>query len=119
MTQTYRFGEIWLADLNPRVGTEAGKTRPVIFLQNQILLDALHPSTIILPLTTKLINNTEPLRIRLTALDKLERNSDIMIDQIRAIDNKRLMKGPLYTCDKILLSKIKLALIDVLNLNDL
>ena len=57
MIQRYNFGEIWLANLNPRVGTEAGKTRPVLILQNQILLDATHPSTTILPLTTKLINN--------------------------------------------------------------
>ena len=33
-------GEIWLADLNPRRGTEPGKTRPVLVVQSQALLDA-------------------------------------------------------------------------------
>jgi len=47
-----RRGEIWLANLNPRRGTEAGKTRPVLVVQAQSLLDAEHPSTIVLPLTT-------------------------------------------------------------------
>ena len=119
MIQIYKFGEVWLADLNPRIGTEAGKTRPVLILQNQALLDAFHPSTVILPLTTKLVNNAEPLRIRLNAQNKLEKNSDIMIDQIRSIDNKRLIKGPLLKCNKEFLFKVKLALIDVLNLDDI
>ena len=119
MIQIYKFGEVWLADLNPRIGTEAGKTRPVLILQNQALLDAFHPSTVILPLTTKLVNNAEPLRIRLSAQGNLEKNSDIMIDQIRSIDNKRLIKGPLLKCNKEFLFKVKLALIDVLNLDDI
>ena len=45
-------GEIRLADLNPRRGTEPGKTRPVLIVQAQALLDAGHPSTLIIPLTT-------------------------------------------------------------------
>ena len=36
-----RRGEIWLADLNPRRGTEPGKTRPVVAVQAQALLDVL------------------------------------------------------------------------------
>jgi len=45
-------GEIWLANLNPRRGTEPGKTRPVVFVQAQALLDAEHPWTLVVPLTT-------------------------------------------------------------------
>ena len=119
MIQRYNFGEIWLADLNPRVGTEAGKTRPVLVLQNQILLDATHPSTIILPLTTKLINNAFPLRIRLHAQEKLIKDSDIMIDQIRSIDNQRLVEGPLVKCSEEVLYDVKLAVIEVLNLDNI
>ena len=55
-------GEIWLANLNPGRGTEPGKIRPVLILQNQALLDAEHPSTLIIPLTTNLIDDAEPLR---------------------------------------------------------
>jgi len=47
-------GEVWLADLHPRRGTEPGKTRPVLIVQSQALLDAGHPSTLIIPLTTNL-----------------------------------------------------------------
>ena len=119
MIQKYNFGEIWLADLNPRIGTESGKTRPVLIWQNQVLLDIYHPSTIILPLTTKLIKDVAPLRIRLNAQEKLEKDSDIMIDQIRAIDNKRLIKGPLLKCNEDVLFKVKSALIEVLSFNNI
>jgi mRNA interferase MazF len=88
-------GEIWLADLNPRRGTEPGKNRPVLVVQSQALLDAGHPSTIIIPLTTNLVDEAEPLRIRVRADGGLHRKSDLLIDQLRAIDNRRLIKGPL------------------------
>jgi mRNA interferase MazF len=90
-------GEIWLADLNPQRGTEPGKTRPVLILQSQALLDAGHPSTIVIPLTTNLIENAEPLRIRVSPSGRLMKMSDLLIDQVRAIDNRRLSKGPLTT----------------------
>lgn len=88
-------GQIWYADLNPQHGTEPGKIRPVLIVQNQALLDAGHPSTLIIPLTTNLIDDAEPLRIRITAQNRLSRDSDLLIDQLRAIDNKRLVDGPL------------------------
>ena len=77
-------GEIWLANLNPGRGTEPGKTRPVLIVQSQALLDADHPSTLIIPLTTNLIEDAEPLRIRISALGQLRRDSDLLIDQLRA-----------------------------------
>jgi mRNA interferase MazF len=119
MTQRYNFGEIWLADLNPRIGTESGKTRPVIILQNQVLLDIGHPSTVVLPLTTKLINDATPLRMRLNAQERLQKNSDVMIDQIRAIDNKRLIEGPLLKCTNEFLLQIKNALTEILNFDNI
>lgn len=95
MTQNLKKGEIWLANLNPSKGTEPGKTRPVLILQDQALLDIFHPSTLIVPLTTNLVENANPLRVRVNAQDKLEKDSDLLIDQLRAIDNKRLVHGPL------------------------
>ena len=70
-------GEIWLANLNPKHGTEPGKTRPVLIVQAQALLDAQHPSTLVIPLTTKLIDDAEPLRLRLTPTNRLRRVSDL------------------------------------------
>jgi mRNA interferase MazF len=85
--------EIWLADLNPQIGTEAGKIRPVIIVQTNFLNEITHPSTIICPITTKLNNESEILRIRINKGNcGLNENSDIMIDQIRAIDNSRFIK---------------------------
>lgn len=106
MIQKINHGEVWLANLNPGKGTEPGKTSPVFILQNQTLLDIQHPSTVIIPLTTRLIDDAEPLRLRISAQDKLKKDSDLLIDQIRAIDNKRLTTGPLMRCNQNLLYKI-------------
>ena len=46
MTRAIKHGTIWLANLNPQKGTEPGKTRPVLILQDQALLDAGHPSPV-------------------------------------------------------------------------
>ncbi len=90
-----RRGDIWTADLSPRSGTEPGKTRPVVLFQSQILLDIDHPSTIIMPLTTNLIDGAAPLRLRLHARDRLRADSDVLVDQLRTIDNLRLVDGPI------------------------
>ena len=83
---------IYLADLNPRIGTEPGKIRPVIVLQTD-LLNNIHPSTIICPLTTKVIKEADILRVHLPKKETgLDQDSDILVDQIRAIDNRRFFK---------------------------
>lgn len=106
MMTIYKQGEIWLANLNPNKGKEPGKTRPVLILQHEALLKVAHPTTIILPLTTKLIEDAEPLRFRIPAQDQLEQDSDLLIDQIRAIDNRCLTNGPLMQCQPNVLKKI-------------
>lgn len=84
--------EIWIADLNPKFGTEAGKTRPVAVIQSD-LLNKFHPSTIVCPITTNVKADANILRVHLTKRSsKLKEDCDIMIDQVRAIDNKRLLK---------------------------
>ena len=113
----FNHGEVWLANLNPTKGTEPGKTRPVLILQNQALLDVGHPSTLIIPLTTQLIDKAEPLRIRILAQDKLEKDSDLLIDQLRAIDNQRLLTGPLMRCNDVLLRKIYSMVVEVLGVS--
>ena len=101
---------------NPRRGTEAGKTRAVLIVQAQALLDAGHPSTLIVPLTTTLIDDAEPLRLRVEPRGTLHRASDVLIDQLRAIDNARLIRGPLSTLDDTALARIDEALTHVLDL---
>ena len=109
-------GEIRLADLNPRRGPEPGKTRPVLIVQAQALLDAGHPSTLIIPLTTQLIDDAEPLRLRITAQSKFRKDSDLLLDQVRAIDNQRLIEGPLTRLTTIQLRAITHALKEVMDL---
>ena len=109
-------GEIWLADLSPRRGTEPGKTRPVLVVQAQALLDADHPSTLVVPLTTRLIDKAAPLRIRIPAHGALKKNSDALLDQVRAIDNHRLVQGPLSRLTSSQLDAIGLALLEIFDL---
>lgn len=116
MIPNLKKGEIWLANLNPNKGTELGKTRPVLILQDQTLLDVGHPSTLIIPLTTQLVEEAYPLRVRIEAQDKLTKDSDLLIDQIRAIDNKRLTQGPLTTLSENFLKYISGAICEVIGI---
>jgi mRNA interferase MazF len=84
--------EIWLANLDPRFGTEAGKTRPVLIVQTDSL-NKVHPSTLICPITTNIKPESQILRVNIKkGTAKVKEDCDVMIDQLRAIDNKRLIK---------------------------
>lgn len=84
--------EIWIASLDPWQGTETGKTRPVLVVQTD-LLNSSHPSTLICPITTNVQPKAVILRIHLTkGMAGIKEDCDVMMDQIRAIDNKRLIK---------------------------
>jgi len=98
--------EIWIADLNPQIGTEPGKTRPVLVIQTNLLNKIPHPSTIICPITTNVQKDVDILRVHIRkGVTKLRDNCDILIDQIRAIDNKRLINKvgdlPVDLIDKV------------------
>jgi mRNA interferase MazF len=109
-------GDVWLANLNPRRGTEPGKHRPVLIVQAQALLEANHPSTLVVPLTTNLIDDAEPLRIRVPAQGLIRRDSDLLLDQIRAIDNNRLVEGPLARLGMAIMDRVGVAIREVLDL---
>ena len=84
--------DIWIADLNPRFGTEPGKLRPVVVIQTD-LLNPFHPSTLICPLTTNVQSESDILRVHLKkGQGKVLQNCDIMVDQMRSIDNIRFKK---------------------------
>jgi mRNA interferase MazF len=85
--------EIWLADLNPQIGTETGKVRPVLVIQTDLLNQIPHLSTLVCPLTTNITTGVRILRVSVRkGTANLHQDCDIMIDQIRAIDNMRLIK---------------------------
>ncbi|HEY5464163.1 MAG TPA: type II toxin-antitoxin system PemK/MazF family toxin [Hanamia sp.] len=104
--KTFNQFEIWIADLNPRFGTEAGKRRPVCIIQTN-LLNKFHPSTIICPITTNIKFDAEILRVHIKkGTCGMNEDCDIMIDQIRAIDNKRFVKKA-GTLSNIQIEKVK------------
>ncbi|MCX6263111.1 MAG: type II toxin-antitoxin system PemK/MazF family toxin [Bacteroidetes bacterium] len=82
--------DIWLANLNPHMGTEPGKTRPVVIVQTDLLND-FHPSTLICPITSNVNMEIDLLRVHIKK-SQLPLSSDILVDQIRAIDNNRLIQ---------------------------
>jgi len=98
--------ELWIADLNPRIGTETGKVRPVVIIQTD-LLNKSHASTIVCPITTNVQPESEILRVHLTkGTSSVKEDCDIMIDQIRAIDNSRLLHR-IGQLDEVIKKKIK------------
>lgn len=87
----------------------------MLIIQIQALLDVDHPSTLIIPLTSNLIDNAEPLRMRVIAGSKLKIDSDPLIDQIRAIDNKRLIEGTLHKCEEDFLKRVQECIQEVID----
>lgn len=83
----------------------------------RVVLDAHNPSRLIVPLTTNLVDRAEPLRLRVATTDRLHRDSDLLIDQLRAIDNRRLMQGPMATLSPALMTRVHEALAEVLDLD--
>ena len=109
--------EVWLANLNPQRGAEENKVRPVLIVQSNLLNDVEHPSTIICPITTNVRMDLKVLRVNLDQGEGgLDKPSAILMDQIRAIDNKRLIarKGKI---GKTVEDKVKYSLNVVLDLN--
>ena len=86
----FKRGHIYLAKLYPSKGHEVGKLRPVLVLQTDMLNDIEHTTIIVLPLSTQLIDDAYPLRYRLSPRENLEKTSEVLCDQIRAIDVNRL-----------------------------
>jgi mRNA interferase MazF len=87
-----RRGSLYLADLSPRLGTEPGKIRPVLVIQTDLLNGVGHPSTWVLPCTTRLAGDNM-LRVALPRRIAGNREEcEIMIDQSRAIDNRRFVR---------------------------
>lgn len=88
-----RRGFLYLADLSPRLGTEPGKVRPVLVIQTDFLNDAGHPSTWVLPCTTRL-SGENLLRVPLPrGIAGNREDCEVMIDQSHAIDNRRFVRA--------------------------
>lgn len=111
-----RRGEIWVANLNPNKGSEIGKARPVVILQDDAILATGLPTVLAAPLTTQLRSDYEPLRIHITARDRLLKECHVMVEQLRAIDRSRFGEGPLAVLDKDEMAAVERSLRAVLGM---
>ena len=85
-----RRGDIFYANLNPVLGSEQGGLRPVLIIQNDIG-NTYSPTTIIAAITSKIKRAKIPTHIEINA-DRyhLEKDSVILLEQVRTIDKQRL-----------------------------
>ena len=84
-----RYGCLYLADLSPGRGSEVGKVRPVLVMQTDLLNEVNHPSTWVLPCTTR-VTGESLIRIFLPkGIAGNDQDCEVMVDQSRAIDNRR------------------------------
>jgi mRNA-degrading endonuclease toxin of MazEF toxin-antitoxin module len=72
-----------------------------------LLNEAAHPSTTVIPLTTRLLDAAAPLRFRVARRGSLHADSDAMIDQVRTIDNRRFAGEPLAALSAIEIAEIE------------
>lgn len=85
-------GEIVVAKLEPVEGSEQGGVRPVLIIQNDTL-NKYSPTTIIGPITSKIYGKEYPPNVVIKKEDsKLKVDSTILLNQIRTIDKKRIIK---------------------------
>lgn len=87
---TVQRGDIFFANLNPVVGSEQGGLRPVLVVQNDIG-NTYSPTTIVAAITSQIKRAKLPTHVELTASrHRLERDSVVLLEQIRTIDKQRL-----------------------------
>lgn len=108
---------IYTVNLEPRVGSKPGKQRPCLSIQPSFFAQSGLSSTVIVPLTTKIIDPIAwPLRVRIEAgFCGLTKDSDLLIDQILAWDNS-LFVSHIGELPEVLIKKTKLAIIEFLDL---
>ena len=83
-------GDIYYADLSPVVGSEQGRIRPVLVIQNDIG-NKYSPTVIAAAITSQINKAKMPTHIELAAKDYgLNKDSVILLEQIRTIDKRRL-----------------------------
>lgn len=110
-------GYIFFADLNPVIGSEQGGVRPVLVIQND-LGNRYSPTVIVAAITAQIDKAKLPTHVEANAAEyNIERNSVILLEQIRTIDKQRLQKKVTELDEKIMQRvdealRISLGLID-------
>jgi len=102
-------GEVVLVNLEPVIGSEQGRIRPVLVIQNDIS-NEFSPTTIIAPITSKVYNKEYPTNVFISKQDsKLDKDSTILLNQIRTIDKSRIIKK-ISNLNNFIMKKVDLAL---------
>jgi mRNA interferase MazF len=108
-------GELWLADLesvNPAMSR--GTARPVLVLQSNALNNAAHPTTIVVPGSVAgqgiAAGDNYPLRVRIPRAGGMHQDTELMIDQVRAVANARLLQR-LHLLPPAMVARIEQALV--------
>lgn len=82
-------GRLYIVDFNPRVKTKPGKLRPAVVLQSDLVNEAGYPSTVVIPTTTRLVEDPGILRLRIQrGQGGLARDSDLLLGQLIAVANE-------------------------------
>lgn len=83
-------GDVFFADLSPVIGSEQGGTRPVLIIQNDIG-NRFSPTVIVAAITAQIQKAKLPTHVEIDAKKYgFERDSVILLEQLRTIDKSRL-----------------------------
>ncbi|WP_261806583.1 type II toxin-antitoxin system PemK/MazF family toxin [Lapidilactobacillus luobeiensis] len=92
MEQEVMRGDIFFADLSPVIGSEQGGSRPVLIIQNDTG-NHFSPTVIVAAITAKISKPRMPTHVGLTPdPDGVERDSVVLLEQVRTIDKQRLQQ---------------------------
>ena len=109
-------GEIFLANLEPVMGSKQGGVRPVLIIQNNIS-NKYSPVTIIAAITSKIFEKEFSTNVFISKEDsRLEKDSTILLNQIRTIDNTRLIRR-ISSLDNFIMNQVDRSLKISLSLN--
>ena len=104
-----RRGDVYLADLSPVQGSEQGGIRPCLVIQNNIY-NKYSPVIIIATITSKKFTKEFPTNVFISKKEsKLNKDSTIMLNQIRTIDKRRIIKR-IGTLDNLTMNKVDRAI---------
>jgi mRNA interferase MazF len=111
----FQRGQIWEVDLEPQSHKEepGKRRRPALVVQTDLLNNSGHPTTIVVVGTSQTRRDKDyfPLRVALTSQAGLPLETDLLIDQVRAVSNRRIMGDePLTTLNTAQLKRVEDAL---------
>lgn len=98
MERIIKRGDIFYATLDPVIGSEQGGTRPVLTISNNTG-NRHSPTIIVVPITSRTHTKAKfPTHTEVKDFDKLDKDSIILLEQIRTIDKQRLKQYIVHLC---------------------